>query len=140
MKFTIKGKTIVDGNVCGCVVASHTALSFWGGVNAQSGLIIDNHHERLGECITNKVLCIPYDRGSCSGSGVMLEMIRLKTAPAAIICIEAEPVLALGSVIGNEVYNRQIIICTVGSVDYVKIKNGDYIEIFEGGKIEVTRD
>ena len=35
-------------------------------------------------------------------------MIRKGASPAAILCIEAEAVLALGPIIGNRMYNRTI--------------------------------
>lgn len=101
-------KVMVDGNVSADAIASQTSLSFWGGVNAASGMIQDVHHSLCGENLTDKVLCIPYDRGSCSSSGVMLEMIRQGTNPCAILCIEAEAVLALGPIIGEKMYGRGI--------------------------------
>lgn len=63
--------------------------------------------------VEGKVLCVPYDRGSCSSSGVMLEMIRKGTNPAAIVCIEAEAVLALGPIIGNSMYGTTIAMRTI---------------------------
>lgn len=101
-------KVMVEGNVSADAIASQTSLSFWGGVNAASGMIQDVHHSLCGENLTDKVLCIPYDRGSCSSSGVMLEMIRQGTNPCAILCIEAEAVLALGPIIGEKMYGRGI--------------------------------
>ena len=74
-------QVIVKGCPAAEALASPTPLSFWGGVNAASGMIQDVHHSLCGESIRNKILCVPYDRGSCSSSGVMLEMIRQGTNP-----------------------------------------------------------
>ena len=99
-------------------------LSFWGGVDTTTGRIIDVHHPECGTCISQKVLALPYDRGSCSGSGVMLEMLRLGTAPAGILCVEAEPVLALAPMIGEQLYGRGMPIRTVTETDFQKIPGG----------------
>ena len=111
-------KIIVAGNPAAEAVSSPTALSFWGGVDVVAGRIQDVHHDLCGESIRGKILCIPCDRGSCSGSGVMLEMLRLGTNPAGILCIEAEPVLALGPVIGSRMYGRSLAIRTIAEEDF----------------------
>ena len=122
-------KPIVSGNASGKALVSGDSLSFWGGVDAHTGRVIDARHDRYGECMSGKVLCIPRGRGSCSSSGIMLEMIRAKTAPAALIGIDIEPVLSLGSVIGSEVYGRCIPIYTVSEEDYAKIEDDADIAI-----------
>ena len=106
-------KTVTEGTADAEGVAADMPLSFWGGVNVETGEIQDVHHKLCGETISGKILCIPSDRGSCSGSGVMLEMIRLGTHPAGLLCIEVEPVLSLGAVIGEKLYGRSIAIRTV---------------------------
>lgn len=104
---------MVEGNVTAQALVSAKPLSFWGGVEPSTGMIKDVHHDLCGENLTGKVLCIPFDRGSCSGSGVLFEMIRQETAPAAILCIGAEAVLALGPVIGQKIYDRNVPIRTI---------------------------
>ena len=106
-------------------------LSFWGGVDVKTGRIIDVHHSSCGMDLEGRVLCIPQDRGSCSGSGVMLEMIRLGTAPAGILCIEAEPVLALAPMIGERLYGWKLPIRTVSEEDYKKISSACWITFAE---------
>lgn len=69
-------KVMVEGNVTAQALVSAKPLSFWGGVEPSTGMIKDVHHDLCGENLTGKVLCIPFDRGSCSGSGVLFEMIR----------------------------------------------------------------
>ena len=126
-------KVISPGNCSADAAVCGMPLSFWGGVDTGTGKIIDVHHTDCGTCISGKVLCIPYDRGSCSGSGVMLEMIRLGTAPVAILCIEAEPVLALAPMIGKRLYDRTVPIRTIDKEAYEKIPRS-------GGRITFTDD
>lgn len=124
-------KVISEGNLKAEALASNTPLSFWGGVDVATGMIQDVHHDLCGENLTGKVLCIPYDRGSCSGSGVIFEMIRQGTNPAGLLCIEAEAVLALGPVIGERVYKRGMPIRTVSEEVLTQIKSGDQIVFTE---------
>jgi hypothetical protein len=57
------------------VLYSTTSLSFWGGIDPHTGIIIDTSHPLVGQCVTNTALCIPSGRGSCTGSQVLLELI-----------------------------------------------------------------
>jgi len=127
MKEITNFKVLLEGDVKAEALVSQEPLSFWGGVDPASGEIIDIHHDLCGQNLTGKVLCIPYDRGSCSGSGVLIEMVKTGTAPAAILCIEAEPVLALGPMIGQKMYGRGMALRTISKEDYASLKTGDTI-------------
>lgn len=124
-------KVMVPGTVSAEALASSTPLSFWGGVNVETGVIQDVHHDLCSQNMSGKVLCIPYDRGSCSGSGMIFEMIRQGSNPAALLCVEAEAVLALGPVIGKKVYGRSMPIRTVSAEVLSQIKTGDTITFEE---------
>ena len=137
MKRNFESKMIVEGSASGKALVSKKPLSFWGGVSVSDGAIHDVHHDLKGEVLTGNVLCIPYAKGSCSGSGIMLEIIRVKKAPAAIICLEAEPVLSLGSVMGWMLYDRGVPIHTVSKEVFEGIKAGDNITVKDGGGIEI---
>jgi predicted aconitase with swiveling domain len=130
-------EVMVPGTVTAEALASNTPLSFWGGVNVETGEIQDVHHDLCSENMAGKVLCIPYDRGSCSGSGMIFEMIRQGSNPAAILCIEAEAVLALGPVIGRKVYGRSMPIRTVSAEVLSQIHTGDMIT-FEEDSIRIN--
>ena len=124
MKEIKEFKVLLEGNPSAEALVSQEPLSFWGGVDVASGAVLDIHHDLCGENVTGKVLCLPYDRGSCSGSGVLIEMVKVGTAPAALVCIEAEPVLALGPLIGQMMYGRSIALRTVSKEDYALLKTG----------------
>ena len=126
MRITEYG-VMVEGTVEAEALAADTPLSFWGGVDVSTGMIQDVHHDLCGQNLTGKILCLPFDRGSCSGSGIILEMIRQGTNPAGILCIEAEAVLALGPVIGKKVYQRSMPIRTVPKEILGKIRSGSKV-------------
>ncbi len=124
-------KVIAAGEVSAEGVISQMPLSFWGGVNVQTGEVQDVHHSLCGQKISGKILGIPCDRGSCSGSGVMLEMIRLETHPVGLLCIEAEPVLSLGAIIGEKLYHRSIAIRTISRQVFLSLPQQCHITFTE---------
>lgn len=60
-------------------------LSFWGGLDPETGRIIDRHHPQCGECIAGRTLYMKRTRGSTSSPGTLVEAIRLGNGPAAIV-------------------------------------------------------
>ena len=77
----------------GPVVAAAEALSFWGGVDPATSRVIDVHHPLHGVSLAGSILMMPTSRGSCSGSGVLLDMALNGRAPAALVFSDAEDVL-----------------------------------------------
>ncbi len=108
MNDTAPALSIMDGMAEGRVVATREALSFWGGVDPATGRVIDIHHPLCGECITGAVLMMPSSRGSCSGSGVLLDLALTGRSPAALIFCEAEDVLTLGALVAAEMFGRPL--------------------------------
>ncbi|MQW88894.1 aconitase X [Sinorhizobium saheli] len=100
--------SILGGSAEGPVVASPEALSFWGGVDPATARVIDVHHPLHGVPLTGSILMMPSSRGSCSGSGVLLDLILTGRAPAALVFAEAEEVLTLGALIAAEMFGRPL--------------------------------
>lgn len=90
---------ILPGGAVGPILATDEPLSFWGGVDPATGRIIDVHHPLHGQCVTGKVLVMPSSRGSCTGSGVLLDLVLNGRGPAALVFREAEDVLTLGALV-----------------------------------------
>mgnify|MGYP003298555760 CR=1 FL=1 len=83
------------------MIVSSEPISFLGGVNPENGVVIDPNHELKGECIKDKVLFIPGGKGSTVGSYVIFQMMKNNTAPKAIICLNAEPIIATGAIMSD---------------------------------------
>lgn len=101
-------RSILPGIAAGQVIAAGEALSFWGGVDPATGKVIDVHHPLHGVTITGGVLMMPTSRGSCTGSGVLLDLALTGRAPAALIFSEAEDVLTLGALIAAEMFETSL--------------------------------
>lgn len=100
--------SILPGTAEGPVIACDEPLSFWGGVDPATGRIIDIHHPLHGQTMTGAVLMMPSTRGSCTGSGVLLDLVLSGRGPAALIFSEPEDVATLGALIAAEMFGHAL--------------------------------
>ncbi|HII84467.1 MAG TPA: DUF126 domain-containing protein [Methanobacterium subterraneum] len=123
----IKCRKISRGHINGSVIISQEPLSFLGGVDPQTGNITDREHDLYQQNIRGKILVIPSGKGSTVGSYVIFQMAKNKTAPLAIIALEAEPIIATGAI--------------MASIPMVDHPEEDVLEILkEGDRVEVDAD
>ncbi|WP_303221925.1 DUF126 domain-containing protein [Methanosphaera stadtmanae] len=101
MSSNIKCRIISKGKDSGNALVTKDPISFLGGVDPKTGIVIDKKHELYNECITDKILVIPSGKGSTVGSYVIYQMAKNNTAPRAIICQKAEPIIAIGAIISK---------------------------------------
>lgn len=135
---TIMGKPFISGAAKGTALVSREPLSFWGGYDWKTGEIIDRRHPLSGSIAARKILAIPFTRGSSTTTAVLLESIRAKTAPAAIITTVTDFFFALASVVADEMYAAPIPLIAISESDFARLRTGDRIEI-DGGEINVIR-
>jgi predicted aconitase/predicted aconitase with swiveling domain len=125
----LAGRCLVQGTAQGEVLYADTGLSFWGGVDAFTGVVIDQHHPLCGACITGKVLAIPSGRGSCTGSSVLLELILNGHAPAALVFAEDEAILTLGVMVAEEMFGRSIPVISLGAEAFATLRQARYLRV-----------
>jgi predicted aconitase with swiveling domain len=104
-------------------------LSFWGGLDPASGLIVDRRHPQSGSLVTGRMLVMPSGRGSSSSSSVLAEAIRLGTAPAAVLLGEADPITALGALVARELYGNGLPVVLLDSATYRSIHTDDRVDV-----------
>ena len=127
-------RVLVAGSASGQVLSLDEPVSFWGGVDPTTGNIVDIHHPQHGQCITDRILVMPHGRGSSGASSVLSEAIRLGTAPAGIVLNTADPLIAFGSVVANELYQKSI---PVVVVDDIKSISRASAAVIDGETIEL---
>ncbi|WP_085033543.1 aconitase X [Ensifer aridi] len=108
MKQPPPARSILSGSAEGPVIVTGEALSFWGGVDPATGRVIDVHHPLNGVCLTGSILMMPSSRGSCTGSGVLLDLVVSGRAPAALVFSEPEDVLTLGALVASEMFGKPL--------------------------------
>lgn len=130
----------MPGEAKGIALVSQEPLSFWGGYDWKTGEIIDRRHPLSGEIAKDRILAIPFTRGSSTTSAVLLESVRAKTAPAAIITTATDFFFALASVVADELYERAVPLVAISESDFGRLQTGDQIDIIENGdKLEITQ-
>lgn len=134
---TLQGTILVAGEASGEVLASAEPLSFWGGYNQHTGEIIDRRHPLSGCVARGKVLAIPSSRGSSTTTAILLESLKLGTAPAAIITNGVDRFFALASVVAEELYATPIPIVALAEQDFDSLSSGQQVQIFKDGTVEV---
>ena len=125
-----KAISIVQKDIKGKVFKCCEGLSFWGGVDPHTGRIIDIHHPNHGSFISKKFLLMPTSRGSCSGSGVLLQLAQSELAPAALIFHETEEILTLGAIVADQLFDKQVAVLRVSKEIYNDLAMADTAEIF----------
>ena len=118
---TLKGRPIVPGRRRGSALVSTKPISFLGGVNPNTGRIIERDHDLKGESIKGKVLCFPHGHGSTVGSYVLCSLAKKGLAPKAIVNRTADAVVVAGAIIAD--------IPMVDQVDIRHIATGDEVEV-----------
>ncbi|EJM25401.1 hypothetical protein PMI22_00291 [Pseudomonas sp. GM21] len=111
---SLTGRSLVAGAAQGALLFADVGLSFWGGVDASSGEVIDRHHSLSGEYLSGCVLAIPSGRGSCTGSSVLMELISNGHAPAALVLAEPDEILTLGVLVAQTIFARSLPVLCIG--------------------------
>ncbi|WP_205756049.1 aconitase family protein [Labrenzia sp. 011] len=122
----------VERDAKGEVLNCREGLSFWGGVDPDTGVIIDAHHPDHGTSLAGRIVLMPTSRGSCSGSGVMLQLARNGEAPAALVFREEESILTLGAMIAGRLFDRPVAILRLSPPLYDALSKAGEAEIRDG--------
>ena len=127
-------RLLLATDAAGPVLACAEGLSFWGGVDPGSGRIIDAHHPNHGQSVAGKILLMPTSRGSCSGSGVLLQLALSGHAPAALVFCEAEEVLTLGALVAGHIFGRPIATLRLSAAAYARLAGAETARL-EGARL-----
>ncbi|PTB49425.1 hypothetical protein M431DRAFT_126205 [Trichoderma harzianum CBS 226.95] len=128
-KLLYHGTAYVQGNASGPLVASNLELSFWGGVDPLTSEVIDHHHPLSGKLLQDAILAIPGGRGSCSGSGVLLELLLSGRGPKGLIFSRREDILTLGVVVAEEIFHKSIPVVVLETQDFEELLDASYVHV-----------
>lgn len=123
----LSARIVKAGSAEGEALVSPTPIGFLGGVDPETGLVIEPEHPLAGCSVAGRVLIFPTGKGSTVGSYTIYRLARNGLAPAAIVNAEADPVVAVGAVIAE--------IPMVDQVDLSPIQTGDWVVIDEEGLV-----
>jgi len=97
----LQGRTIYPGKAEGEALVSSMGISFFGGVDPESGVVVEQGHELEGQSIAGRVLAFPTGKGSTVGSYTLYRLKKNGVAPAAILNAECETIIAVGCIIAE---------------------------------------
>ena len=97
----LKGRVIYKGKAEGEALVTEMPISFYGGVDPNTGVVIEKGHQLNGQSIKGKILVFPQGKGSTVGSYTLYRMKKNGTAPAAMINKETETIVAVGAIISE---------------------------------------
>jgi phosphomecalonate degydratase small subunit len=101
MMIEISCHKVASGCATGEALATTLPLSFLGNVDSETGIVVDPDHELYGKCISGKILIFPEGKGSTVGSYVIYQLKKRRKAPAAMINVRSEPIIAVGAIMSE---------------------------------------
>jgi len=117
----LHGRTIYEGIAEAEALVTTQGISFFGGVDPESGVVVERGHELEGKSIAGRVLVFPRGKGSTVGSYTLYRLKHNGMAPAAIINAECETITAVGCIIAE--------IPCVDQVEIERIQTGDRVQM-----------
>ena len=67
-----------------------------------------------------------------------MESIKAGVAPAAIITMKVDPILALGSIVSDEMYDTAIPVLVLDRKDFQSIEKGQHVRIQPDGTVSIS--
>jgi len=129
----MKGRTINPGKASGKALVSTEPIGFYGGVDLNTGIVIEKDHPLEGQNVKDTILVFPCGKGSTVGSYIIYGLKKNNVAPAGIINKETETIVATGVILAD--------IPTIDHIDIDTIKTGDIITMdAEKATVELTKN
>ena len=125
----LTGRVIKAGQAAGEALVSPEPIGFFGGVDPETGVVVEGGHPLEGQCVAGRVLVFPTGKGSTVGSYILYRLKKSGLAPAGIINAESEPIVAVGAIISEIPMVDQVTIGEIVSGAWVEIRD-DTIEIY----------
>ena len=127
----LQGRVICAGNARGEALVSGSAISFFGGIDPDTGLVVEKGHELQGQSVAGRVLVFPHGKGSTVGSYTLYRLKHNGLAPAAILNTECETIIAGGCIIAEIPCLDQLPLASLHSGQHISV-DGEHgtIEVF----------
>lgn len=126
---TFKARTIKAGRAQGPALVSPAPIGFLGGVDPDTGVVLEPGHPLQGRSVRGTVLVFPTGKGSTVGSYTILRLAKSGAGPVAMVNAESEAIVAVGAIISD--------IPMVDRVDISQISDGDWV-VVDGDTVTVT--
>jgi predicted aconitase with swiveling domain len=122
-------RIIFSGQASAPALVTTQAISFFGGVDPDTGIVVERSHELEGQSIAGKVLVFPTGKGSTVGSYTLYRLKHNGLAPAAILNAACETITAVGCIIAE--------IPCVDELPLEHFHNGELVQV-DGGTVTIA--
>lgn len=134
-KTVLHGHTVSRGKAEGKAVVLKEPFSFLGELDPYTGKLASPLHEQFGQDLKGKILVTPTGKGSSMGPIISWYGMKEGNNPAAIICLQAEAILASAAITAG--------IPMVDKLDknpFEYIETGNYVKVdATNGIIEILK-
>lgn len=131
----MQAKILHAGATSAATLFLETSLSFWGGFDQATGKIIDQYHPQSGQSISGKIILMVESKGSGTASGALAEALRRGIGPAAIILVNPDVNLAIGSAVAEQLYGAICPVLQVSQKDLDTLHSMAHLHITIDGEI-----
>ena len=132
---SITSRILTPGSAKAATLVLSEPLSFWGGFDPQTGIILDQHHPQAGVCVKDRILVLPAARGSGGTPACIAESLRRKVGPAGVILKAADINIATGTLVAKTLYGTNCPVVCVNADDYETLCQATKLAIAEDGTI-----
>jgi predicted aconitase with swiveling domain len=131
----LHGRKVVGGSAQGEALVTKDTISGWGGIDPQTGTIIELRHELRGKSFKDKILVFPGAKGSSGWSGFFHRARIAGAAPKGMIFNRMTTKIALGAVV-----THAPAVTDLDQDPLSVIETGDWVEIdADHGIVKVTK-
>ena len=133
----MKGRVLIDGACRAEALVLEERMSFWSGMNVETGDIVDPHHPQCGESAKGRVLILPGTRGSSGAPGALAHTLRNGNGPAALVLGEPNLTIVTAVLVADLLYERGVPVLVLPLEQHQAFHTGDEIDITPGGHISI---
>jgi len=131
----LHGRKVVGGTAAGEALVTRDTISGWGGIDPQTGVIVELRHELRGQSFKDKILVFPGAKGSSGWSGFFHRARIAGAAPKGMIFNRMTTKIALGAVV-----THSPAVTDLDQDPLAVIETGDWVEIdADQGIVKVTK-
>jgi predicted aconitase with swiveling domain len=126
----IKCVSVMKGVAEGKALVTKQPMCLYDSLDPKSGCIVNRRHELCGENVSGRILIFPYGIGSSTSAATLLEAVRCNRAPNAIVNLETEPIIAVGAVLAEKLYEKTVPIVHRPEIDPAEvIRKHDLVKV-----------
>jgi predicted aconitase with swiveling domain len=134
-----RAQVLNPGEARGPAMVLDEPLSFWGGFDARTGVIVDGHHPQRGSCVAGRFLILPESRGSAGTPGGIAEAIRRGVGPVGIVLAKADVNVAVGAMVAAALYGIAVPVLVISDAQRADLRSGDHVQAALDGRMRITR-